>query len=158
MTVHLSQPAPTFDLPDQTGQRHRLEDYRGRWVVLYFYPKDDTPGCTREACDFRDARAGLTGANAVVLGVSADDERSHARFADKHGLGFPLLADEGARVASAYGAYGPKTLFGRTFEGVLRRTFLIDPEGRIARAWDGVTVEGHAADVEAALREAQAPV
>lgn len=157
MNAVLPQAAPSFDLPDQSGQRHRLEDYRGRWVVLYFYPKDDTPGCTREACEFRDAQADLEGANAVVLGVSADDERSHGRFARKHGLNFPLLADEGARVARAYGAHGARTMFGRTFEGVVRQTFLIDPDGKIARAWDQVSVDGHAAQVRSALLEAQAP-
>ena len=156
MTLAVTQTAPSFDLPDQSGTRHRLDDYRGRWVVLYFYQKDDTPGCTREACEFRDARPDLEGANAVVLGVSADDERSHGRFARKHNLNFPLLADEGARVARAYGAFGPKTMFGRTFESVIRRTFLIDPDGRIARVWDAVTVDGHAAEVRAALRSAQA--
>lgn len=136
--------APDFALPDQEGRTHRLSDYRGRWVVLYFYPKDDTPGCTKEACGFRDQMGSLKALDAVVLGVSADDVESHKRFAEKYGLNFPLLADPERKVIGAYGAWGKKNLYGKEVEGVLRQTFLIDPEGRIAKVWRKVSPEGHA--------------
>ncbi len=129
-----------------------MADYRGRWVVLYFYPKDDTPGCTKEACAFRDAHAELEALGAVVLGVSADDVQSHRRFAEKHGLNFPLLADPEKTVIRAYGAWGRKNLYGRVYEGVMRYTFLIDPEGRVARVWKKVKPEAHAREVAEALR------
>jgi peroxiredoxin Q/BCP len=143
--------APDFQLPDATGREHRLSDYRGRWVVLYFYPADDTPGCTTEACQFRDLHAEMVAAGAVVLGVSPDDPASHARFRDKYGLPFPLLADVEHRVAEQYGAWQLKTSYGRSQMGVVRSTFLIDPEGRIARVWPKVKADGHAAEVLAAL-------
>ncbi|MCS7293945.1 MAG: thioredoxin-dependent thiol peroxidase [Chloroflexota bacterium] len=145
-------PAPAFALQDQHGNTVRLEDLRGQWVVLYFYPKDDTPGCTAEACSFRDAYGELAAAGAVVLGVSGDDAASHRKFAEKHGLPFPLLVDEGHAVAKAYGAFGVKRMYGREYEGVLRQTFLIDPEGRIARVWRTVKPADHAAEVLTALR------
>ena len=126
--------APDFALPDQEGRTHRLSDYRGRWVVLYFYPKDDTPGCTKEACGFRDQMG------------------SHKRFAEKYGLNFPLLADPERKVIGAYGAWGKKNLYGKEVEGVLRQTFLIDPEGRIARVWRKVSPEGHALELAEALK------
>ena len=144
--------APDFALPDQEGRTHRLSDYRGRWVVLYFYPKDDTPGCTKEACGFRDQMGSLKALDAVVLGVSADDVESHKRFAEKYGLNFPLLADPGRKVIGAYGAWGKKNLYGKEVEGVLRQTFLIDPEGRIAKVWRKVSPEGHALEVAEALK------
>lgn len=144
--------APDFQLPDQEGKPHRLSDYRGRWVVLYFYPKDDTPGCTTEACGFRDRMGDLVDLGAVVLGVSADDVDSHRRFAQKHRLNFPLLADPERRAILAYGAWGKKKLYGKEYEGVLRQTFLIDPEGHIAKVWKRVSPEGHAEEVAAALK------
>ncbi|UZX15238.1 thioredoxin-dependent thiol peroxidase [Thermus sp. PS18] len=144
--------APDFALPDQEGRIHRLADYRGKWVVLYFYPKDDTPGCTKEACGFRDRMGDLQDLGAVVLGVSADDVQSHKRFAEKYGLNFPLLADPEREVILAYGAWGKKNLYGKEYEGVLRQTFLIDPEGRIAKVWRKVSPEGHAEEVAEALR------
>lgn len=144
--------APDFGLPDQEGRVHRLSDYRGRWVVLYFYPKDDTPGCTKEACGFRDRMGDLQELGAVVLGVSADDVESHKRFAEKYGLNFPLLADPERQAILAYGAWGKKNLYGKEYEGVLRQTFLIDPEGRIAKVWKKVSPEGHAEEVAEALR------
>ncbi|TBH20030.1 thioredoxin-dependent thiol peroxidase [Thermus thermamylovorans] len=144
--------APDFALPDQEGRTHRLSDYRGRWVVLYFYPKDDTPGCTKEACGFRDRMGDLVALGAVVLGVSADDVESHRRFAEKYGLNFPLLSDPGRQAILAYGAWGKKNLYGKEYEGVLRQTFLIDPEGRIAKVWRKVSPEGHAEEVAEALR------
>ncbi|MBW6393695.1 MAG: thioredoxin-dependent thiol peroxidase [Thermus sp.] len=144
--------APDFALPDQEGRIHRLSDYRGKWVVLYFYPKDDTPGCTKEACGFRDRMGDLQELGAVVLGVSADDVQSHKRFAEKYGLNFPLLADPEREIILAYGAWGKKNLYGKEYEGVLRQTFLIDPEGRIAKVWRKVSPEGHAEEVAEALR------
>ena len=144
--------APDFALPDQEGRTHRLSDYGGPGVVLYFYPKDDTPGCTTEACGFRDQMGSLKALDAVVLGVSADDVESHKRFAEKYGLNFPLLADPERKVIGAYGAWGKKNLYGKEVEGVLRQTFLIDPEGRIARVWRKVSPEGHALEVAEALK------
>ncbi len=149
-------PAPSFALRDQHGNLVRSDELRGRWVVLYFYPKDDTPGCTKEACSFRDHWSELQSEGAVVLGVSGDDERSHARFAAKYELPFPLLVDAGLSTARAYGAYGVKRRFGREYEGVLRQTFVIDPDGRIAKIWRNVKPEGHAEEVLAWLRERKA--
>ncbi|HWP63844.1 MAG TPA: thioredoxin-dependent thiol peroxidase [Candidatus Binatia bacterium] len=149
-------PAPDFNLPDATGTEHRLSDLRGRWVVLYFYPADDTPGCTTEACQFRDLHAEIEATGAVVLGVSPDDRASHARFRDKYGLPFALLADVDHRVAEAYGVWQLKTSYGRSQMGIVRSTFLIDPEGRIARVWPKVKADGHAAEVLAALTAEQA--
>ena len=150
--MELGTVAPDFALPDQEGRIHRLSDYRGRWVVLYCYPKDDTPGCTKEACGFRDRMGDLQELGAVVLGVSADDVESHKRFAEKYGLNFPLLADPERQAILAYGAWGKKNLYGKEYEGVLRQTFLIDPEGRIAKVWKKVSPEGHAEEVAEALR------
>ena len=135
--------APDFEKTDQEGNTHRLSDYRGQWVVLYFYPKDNTPGCTREACAFRDRRAELEKRGAKVLGVSPDSAKSHARFAEKQGLSFPLLADPEKEVLDAYGVWREKTSFGKTSLGVVRTTFLIDPDGNIAHVWDKVKVDGH---------------
>jgi thioredoxin-dependent peroxiredoxin len=146
--------APAFDLHDQNGKQHSLEDYEGKYLVLYFYPKDDTPGCTKEACDFRDHIGSLRDLGAEVLGVSADDTSSHEKFAGKYGLNFPLLADDGAVIAKAYGAYGQKNMYGKISEGIMRKTFLIDPNGEIIKAWGKVSVEGHVEQVTAALKAA----
>jgi len=146
--------APQFILPDQDGRPVDLAGYLGRKVVVYFYPQDDTPGCTREACQFNDARSGFEGAGVDVLGISADDAASHRRFRAAYGLGFTLLTDAGHEVASRYGAYGEKMLYGKPTTGVIRSTFLINEEGRIERAWYGVRVDGHAARV---LAEVAAP-
>ena len=143
--------APEFELEDQNGDVHRLADYRGRWVVLYFYPKDDTPGCTKEACGFRDNLDALGELNAAVLGVSADDRASHSRFAEKFGLTFPLLVDPGKDVLEAYDAYGDKNLYGRIVKGVKRVTYLIDPEGKVARVWPKVKAAEHAEEVRQVL-------
>ena len=140
-------PAPQFTLPDQDGTPVDLAGYRGRRVVVYFYPQDDTPGCTREACQFNDALSGFEGAGVDVLGISADDAASHQRFRARYGLGFRLLTDAGHEVATRYGAYGEKMLYGKPTVGVIRSTFLIDPEGRIERAWYSVRADGHAAKV-----------
>ena len=146
--------APAFNLPDQHGKQHTLAQYHGGWLVLYFYPKDDTPGCTKEACNFRDASSGLGKLGATVIGVSADDVDSHGKFATKHSLNFPLLADAEASVARAYGAYGTKNFYGKVSEGVLRQTFLIDPNGEIVKTWKKVSVDDHATEVETALKTA----
>lgn len=130
VTLAAGDPAPPFALPDQDGAEHRLEDYAGRILVLYFYPRDFTPGCTAEACSFRDAHAEIAVAGAAVLGVSTDDAASHRRFREEHGLPFPLLADAGAEVASRYGAWGERTLYGRTSVGMTRATFVVGPDGR----------------------------
>ena len=135
--------APAFSLQTAGGKTIALSEFRGRRVVLYFYPKDDTPGCTKEACGFRDALAQFTSAQAVVLGVSGDDVASHERFAKKFRLSFPLLADPGAAVAKAYGAYKQKSMYGRTYWGIERTTFVIDEQGRIAAVFPKVRVNGH---------------
>lgn len=152
MALNVGDPAPDFALPASTGATIALKDLRGKKVVLYFYPKDDTPGCTKEACGFRDVSAELKAAGAEVLGVSADGLASHKRFAEKYGLSFPLLADTEKTAANAYGAWGEKTVMGRKTIGMRRMTFLIDEQGRIARVWPKVSPEGHAAEVLAAVR------
>ena len=154
--LEVGMDAPGFELKDQAGETHRLEDLRGSWVALYFYPKDDTPGCTTEACDFRDNMAQISAEGGKVFGVSADDEASHRKFAEKYDLNFPLLIDLDKEVLEAYGAWGEKTNFGKTYMGVTRMTYLIDPEGKIAKVWPKVKPEGHAADVRAAIAELKA--
>lgn len=143
--------APDFELKDQDGRTHRLSDKRGNWVVLYFYPKDDTPGCTKEACSFRDGMSALAALDAVVLGVSADDVASHKEFADKYALNFPLLADVDRQAIDAYGAWGQKERDGEVFEGILRISYLVDPAGKIAQSWTVTEPEGHASEVHEAL-------
>jgi peroxiredoxin Q/BCP len=138
--------APAFSLEDQDGKTHRLKDYAGRPVVLYFYPKDDTPGCTTEACAFRDAQPDFSKVNAVVLGVSVLDTRSKAKFASKHALNFPLLADADHAVADAYGAWQEKSMYGRNM-GVARITYLIGPDGKVVKRWDKVSPSTHADEV-----------
>ena len=144
--------APPFDLVSDEGRRIRLADLKGRPIVLYFYPKDDTPGCTREACAFRDQSAELKKLGAVVLGVSADSVESHQRFRKKYALNFSLLADTDHRVAEAYGAWREKNMYGKKSMGIQRSTFLIDSTGSVARVWEKVQVDGHDADVLGALR------
>jgi peroxiredoxin Q/BCP len=143
--------APAFTLKDQDGKTHRLSDHAGRPVVLYFYPKDDTPGCTRETCDFRDNLSRFKSAKAAVFGVSILDEASKARFAKKYDVTFPLLADEDHAVADKYGVWQQKSLYGRTFMGNVRTTYLIDRNGHVARRWDNVKVDGHAEEVLGAV-------
>jgi thioredoxin-dependent peroxiredoxin len=148
-------PAPPFTLTDSTGRSVSLGDFAGRNVILYFYPKDDTPGCTKEACGFRDAWDELQQLGAVVLGVSADDAASHSRFAGKYRLPFTLLSDPGQTVMRAYGAYGEKTMYGRKVVGVIRSTVWIGPDGKVRRHWARVAnAAEHPAKVLAALREA----
>ena len=136
--------APAFTLKDQDGKTHRLADYAGRPVVLYFYPKDDTPGCTKEACAFRDNLPKFKTSKAAVLGVSILDEASKARFAAKHDLTFPLLADVDHAVAEKYGVWQKKSLYGRSFMGLVRTTYLIGEDGKVVKRWDNVKVDGHA--------------
>jgi peroxiredoxin Q/BCP len=142
--------APSFSLKDQNGQTHKLSDYAGRPLVLYFYPKDDTPGCTQEACDFETSLKTLP-KKAAVLGVSILDEKSKAKFAKKHGLSFPLLADTDHQVAGKYGVWQEKARYGRKYMGIVRTTYLIGPDGKIVQRWDKVKVEGHIAEVADAL-------
>ena len=148
-------PAPDFTLQADDGKEVRLSALRGKPVVLYFYPKDDTPGCTKEACAFRDRSADLKGKGAVVLGVSPDDVTSHGRFRDKYSLNFPLLADTGHRVAETYGAWREKNMYGKKKMGIVRSTFLIGADGLVKRVWKAVKVDGHDAAVIAALLELQ---
>lgn len=145
--------APEFELPDDTGAQRRLSAMRSKWVVLYFYPKDDTPGCTIEACEFRDAIEDISSRDAEVWGVSVLGSGSKAAFKRKLGLPFVLLADEQHSVAEAYGTWVEKENYGRRYWGVQRSTFLVAPDGRIARVWPKVRAEGHAAEVLAALDE-----
>jgi peroxiredoxin Q/BCP len=139
--------APAFALRDQHGTLHRLSDYAGRPVVLYFYPKDDTPGCTQQACEFEAQLPALEAAKAVVLGVSILDEKSKGRFARKHNLTFPLLADGEHEVSEKYGVWQEKARYGRKYMGIVRTTYLIDPTGKVAKRWDKVKVDGHVAEI-----------
>jgi thioredoxin-dependent peroxiredoxin len=139
--------APAFSLKDQEGKTHSLKAYAGRPLVLYFYPKDDTPGCTTEACNFRDALPDFSKVKATVLGVSVLDTASKARFAAKHTLNFPLLADEDHAVADKYGAWQEKSMYGRKYMGIARITYLIDGNGTVAKRWDKVSVGTHADEV-----------
>ena len=148
--------APEVALPDETGTIHRLSDQRGRWTILYFYPEDDTPGCTTEACEFRDRDETIRQRGADVWGVSPQGAASKRAFREKYDLPFTLLADEGHRLADAYGAWGEKMNYGRTYMGIIRSTFLIDPDGRVARVWPKVKAMGHAEAVLGALDELQA--
>jgi thioredoxin-dependent peroxiredoxin len=144
--------APTCTLPDQDGDPVSLDDFKGAKVLVYFYPADDTPGCTKEACQFNDNLAGFQAAGVPVIGISPDDAATHQRFRNKYGLRFPLLTDADHAVMDAWGAWGEKTSYGRTSVGVLRSTFLVDEQGRVERAWHNVKADGHAATVLAQLR------
>lgn len=147
------QPAPDFTVETDSGETVSLKDFAGRHVVLYFYPKDDTPGCTAEACNFRDNISQLKGEGAVVLGISLDGVNSHQKFRDKFKLPFTLLSDPEHRVADAYGVYGQKTFMGREYMGVDRATFVIGPDGKLEKVWPKVKPDGHAEEVLAWLRE-----
>jgi len=145
--------APAFSLKDQDGKPHKLSDYAGKSVVLYFYPKDDTPGCTKESCDFRDNLVRFNASKASVLGISILDEQSKAKFAKKYDLKFPLLADADHGVAEKYGVWQKKMRYGRSYMGIVRTTYLIGPDGKVAKRWDKVKVEGHAGEVLKAIAE-----
>lgn len=147
MTLHDGDSAPSFVLPDQDGKIHSLADYAGKWVLLYFYPKDDTPGCTTEACTIRDGWSDFAKAGLVVLGVSTDSVKSHKKFAEKYELPFPLLADEQKETVKAYGVWGPKKFMGREFLGTKRWSFLIKPDGTIAKIYEDVRPAEHAKEV-----------
>lgn len=145
--------APEFRLKDEAGNEHALSDYKGKWVILYFYPKDDTPGCTTEACSLRDARDTLAEMGAEIIGISRDEPNSHEKFRAKYALNFTLLTDKEAEVITAYGAWGKK-MFGK--EGILRKTFIINPEGQVVKVYGRVTPMGHGDQVIAELKTLQA--
>lgn len=153
MPLAPNTPAPEFTLPDETGKMHSLKDYHGQPVVLYFYPKDDTPGCTTEACAFRDTYPAYNAAGVVILGMSADSPKSHAKFKQKYNLPFSLLSDESKQTLQAYGVWGRKKFMGKEYDGIFRTTYLIGPDGNILQAWENVRPEGHAQEILAALPE-----
>lgn len=153
MNLKPGMKAPQFELQDENGETRRLSDYLGKYLVLYFYPKDDTPGCTTEACNFRDDIANYHKAGVVVVGVSPDTIKSHAKFKQKYELPFTLLADEGHIVCEAYGVWGRKKFMGREYDGVFRTTFLIDPQGSILKVFENVKPDGHSAEVLAEIRQ-----
>jgi peroxiredoxin Q/BCP len=153
MPISSGIPAPDFELYDDTNTLRRLSDFRGRKVILYFYPKDDTPGCTTEACNFRDDYSAYEKANVVILGVSPDSVQSHVKFKKKYNLPFPLLADEGHKVCDLYGVWGPKKFMGKAYEGVSRTTFLIDENGMILRVFENVRPAAHSEEVLAAFEQ-----
>lgn len=151
MALKLGDSAPDFSLPDAAGNLVNLSDLRGKWVVLYFYPRDNTPGCTKEACGFRDAYSDYQSKDTVVLGISTDDAKSHTKFTTKFNLPFPLLSDADAAVATAYESYGLKKFMGKEYMGISRKTFVIDPSGKIAKIYPKVKPENHAAELLADL-------
>ena len=153
--LEIGKKAPDFCLPDQDSNEVCLEDFRGKWIILYFYPKDNTSGCTREAIDFTEHLDEINSLNAVVLGVSPDSVKSHVRFREKHGLKVTLLSDPEHKVLETYGAWQLKKMYGREYYGVVRSTFLIDPEGKIAFIWPKVKVKGHVEAVIEKLKEFQ---
>lgn len=144
--------APEFTLEDQDGVEHSLKQYRGRWVLLYFYPKDNTPGCTKQACTLRDAEPAFEKLDAIVLGISGDSAASHKRFVEKFTLPFPLLADTDKKVIKAYGSWGKKKMMGREYDGIFRNSFLIDPKGVLRKVYEKVKPELHAEEVLADLK------
>jgi peroxiredoxin Q/BCP len=147
VALEIGDAAPDFDLPDADGNRFKLSELKGQRVVLYFYPRDNTPGCTKEACGFRDAYGDYQGQAVVVLGVSADDAKAHTKFVTKHDLPFPLLVDEGGTIAASYGSYGLKKFMGKEFMGVFRHSFIIGPEGTLEKIYRKVKPEPHAREV-----------
>lgn len=147
MKLKVKEKAPGFRLPDQDGAMHQLKDYLGRWVLIYFYPKDDTPGCTKEACGFRDNLPKFKKGKAEVLGVSVDTAKSHRKFATKYGLPFTLLSDEQKEAVKEYGVWAEKKFMGRAYMGTLRTSFLVDPKGKIAKIYENVKPELHPAQV-----------
>ena len=147
--------AKEFTLKDQNGNKHSLSDYNGKWVVLYFYPRDNTPGCTKEACNFRDSYHELQNMGIVILGVSKDSVASHKKFADKFSLNFPILSDESKEVMKAYKSWGVKKFMGKEFEGTLRNTYLINPQGEITKTYEKVNPLTHASDILSDLNDLQ---
>lgn len=147
--------ATDFSLKDQYGKQHSLSHYRGKWVILYFYPKDDTPGCTKEACGFRDGIEEIKKLGAVVLGISADSVLSHQKFAKKYQLNFPILSDEQKEVIKVYAAWGKKKFMGKEYEGILRITYLINPQGEVVKKYEKVKPENHPDEIIRDLKELQ---
>jgi thioredoxin-dependent peroxiredoxin len=139
--------APNFKLPDQNGKNHELSNYAGKWLIVYFYPKDDTPGCTKEACNFRDASKEYLKLGINIVGISKDGVKSHDKFANKFSLNFPILSDESLDVIKAYGAWGKKKLYGREYDGILRNTYLINPSGEIVKTYIAVKPETHSGQI-----------
>lgn len=156
MTIEVGKKAPAFSLPDHAGNQVGLAGLKGKWAVLYFYPRDDTPGCTTEACEFTASHAAFQGLGAEVFGVSPDSPASHAKFREKHGLKVTLLADPGRTMLSDYDAWGVKKMYGREVTGVIRSTVILDPAGKVAHHWKSVKAKGHAEHVRAKLAELQA--
>jgi len=152
MPIPAGIPAPEFTLQDDTGQSRSLSDFRGQPLVLYFYPQDDTPGCTTEACNFRDDYSAYQQAGVTILGISPDTVKSHVKFKAKFGLPFPLLADVDHKVCELYGVWGPKKLMGREYDGVYRTTFIIDAQGKIAQVFENVKPPEHSVEVLEALK------
>ena len=150
--LNIGEKAPSLSLPDQSGEQVNLKDFTGKQVVLYFYPKDDTPGCTKESCDYPDAFTPIKKAGAVVLGVSLDGKESHQKFIKKFDLPFPLLSDEEAIVSKAYGCYKEKNMYGRKYWGIERSTFVIDKAGKLKAIFRKVKVDGHVTEVQVALK------
>ena len=150
--LKIGDKAPVFKLPDQNGDIHSLTEYKGKWVLIYFYPKDDTPGCTKEACSIRDNFPDFKKLKAVVFGISKDSVKSHKKFADKYNLPFIILADEDKEVVAKYGVWGKKKFMGREYMGIFRTSFLVDPSGRIARIFEKVVHETHAEEVLTELK------
>ncbi len=155
MAIKLNQKAPEIKLPDQNGDVQKLSDYKGQWVLVYFYPKDDTPGCTTEACTLRDNFPKLGKLKAKVFGISTDSVASHKKFADKYNLPFTLLADEDKKVVEKYGVWAEKSMYGRKYFGTLRSSFVVDPRGIIVRIYEKVKPAEHADQVLADLKELQ---
>lgn len=147
--------AQDFILPDQNGKLHKLSDFNGKWIVLYFYPKDDTPGCTKEACNFRDNLTNLVSKNVVIIGISADSQESHKKFITKFKLNFLLLSDESKEIIKLYHAWGKKIAYGKEIIGVQRKTYLIDPRGNIIKYYDKVNPENHTFEILHDLQELQ---
>jgi peroxiredoxin Q/BCP len=155
MPISENTPAPQFSLQDETGQVRNLSDFKGQAVVLYFYPKDDTPGCTTEACGFRDGYGEYARAGVVILGISPDSPKSHAKFKAKYDLPFSLLADVDHAVCEAYGVWGRKKFMGNEYDGVFRTTFVIGKDGQVVKVFENVKPDGHAQEVLAALRASE---
>jgi thioredoxin-dependent peroxiredoxin len=152
MEIKVGSKAPDFRLPDQDGNEHRLSDYAGKWVLVYFYPKDDTPGCTKEACALRDNLPHFKKSKTVILGISTDSAASHKKFAEKYGLPFTLLSDTEKKVVEKYGVWGEKKFMGRSYIGIKRMSFLIDPKGKVAKVYSAVKPPLHAEEVLADLK------
>lgn len=153
MPIQPGEPAPDFELRDENGKLRRLSEYRGKPVVLYFYPKDDTPGCTKEACSFRDDYSAYENSGVTILGVSPDSPKSHTKFKQKYQIPFTLLADEGHKVSEEYGVWGKKKMMGREYDGILRTTFIIDENGKIKRVFENVKPANHSEEILANLKD-----